>query len=74
MNYRLCRTALAFAVAGQSLVAPVARIPCDYVRPITAIVQRVSDALLTSPRWGSSLDRLGGRFEVTISTYSRSPT
>ena len=74
MNRRLCRTALVLAVAGQSLVATATRLPYDYVRPMTAVVQRVSNALLTSPRWGYSLDRLRGGLEVPVNSHLRSRT
>ena len=64
MNQAFRRTALILAVAGQSIVVPVARISCDFVRPATAMLQRVNNALPTSPRWGYSLDRLGKAAEM----------
>jgi hypothetical protein len=59
MNRQLHRAALVLALAGQSIVAPVARLSCDYVRPVTVALQRVSSALPTSPRWGHVTDRAG---------------
>jgi hypothetical protein len=74
MNPRFCRTALVFALAGQSLVGPAARIPCDYVRSVTQAAQWVSNLVATSPRWGYSVDRLGRTFEMRVIPNSRSST
>jgi hypothetical protein len=63
------RAALVIALAGQSLAAPVARLSCDYVRPVTAAMQRVYTALPTSPRWGYVMDRAGAASSrTTLST------
>lgn len=64
MSLHIRETALILVMAGQSILVPVARISCDFVRPVTAMLQRVSNALPTSPRWGYSLDRLGTSAEL----------
>jgi hypothetical protein len=74
MTYPLRRTVLLLAVAGQTAVVPVARLSCDYVRPVTAILQRANSALLTAPRWGHGLDRLGAPAELRAIPYPRSLT
>ena len=57
MNHRIGPAALVLALAGPSIVVPAARLCCDYVRPVTAVVQRIHAALPKSPRWGYALDR-----------------
>ena len=59
MNRQLHRAALVLALAGHSIVTPVARLSCEYVRPVTAALQRVYTALPTTPRWGHVMDRAG---------------
>ena len=74
MTYPLRRTVLLLAVAGQTVVVPVARLSCDYVRPVTAVLQRANNALLTAPRWGYALDRLGKPAGLRAIPYPRSFT
>ena len=74
MTYPLRRAVLLLAVAGQSVVVPAARISCDFVRPVTAVLQRANKALLTAPRWGYTLDRLGAAAELRAIPLKRSLT
>jgi hypothetical protein len=54
----LCRIALLAAIAAQSLPSLVTRLTGEHAEAAAALLQRANNAVVTSPRWGHSLERV----------------
>ena len=54
----LCRIALLAAVAAQAFAPLGTRLAGGHGTTATALLQRANNAVVTSPRWGHSLDRV----------------